>query len=161
MGKFKDTEHLLRLASVFLVGIILFLIVRNWLVPHSFGRYGHFRGEAIQEIAARPVSFAGHGTCESCHSDLLDVKAKGKHARVACESCHGPLAKHAEDPSIQPQKLEIANLCVRCHEASSAKPKWFPQVASEEHSSGLTCDTCHQPHSPAIEAKKTAEAKKP
>lgn len=160
MGKFKDSEHLLRLASVFVMGVILFVIVRGFLVPSSFGKYGHFRGDAIQEIAARPVNFAGHEVCESCHSDILDVKAKGKHAGVGCESCHGPLASHADDPSIKPEKLDVATLCVRCHEASSAKPKWFPQVKSEEHSSGVPCDTCHQPHSPVIQEQKTAEAKK-
>jgi uncharacterized CHY-type Zn-finger protein len=158
MGNFKDTEHLLRLAAVFIIGIVLFMIVRAWLVPHSFGRYGHFRGDAIQDVAARPVAFAGRAACETCHSDIVDLKTKGKHAGVGCESCHGPLAKHADDPSIHPQKLDVANLCVRCHEASSARPKWFPQVASEEHSSGVPCDTCHQPHSPAIEGKKTVEA---
>lgn len=161
MGKFKDTGHLWRLASVFMAGIVLFLVLRGALVPRSFGRYGHFRGDAIHETAARPVSFAGHQVCENCHSDVLDVKGKGKHTAVACESCHGPLAKHAEDPSVQPQKVEVAGLCVRCHEASTAKPKWFPQVASEQHSSGLSCDTCHQPHSPAIEDKKNVEAKQP
>lgn len=160
MGSFKDTEHLLRLASVFIIGLILFVIVRSFLIPKSFGQYGHFRGDAIQEIAARPISFAGHQTCENCHSDVLDLKAKGKHARVACESCHGALANHADDPSLKPEKLEAAVLCVRCHEASNAKPKWFPQVASEDHSSGVPCDTCHQPHSPVIEDKKNSEAKK-
>jgi uncharacterized CHY-type Zn-finger protein len=154
MKNLKDTGHLFRLALVFIVGSILFVIMRGLLVPRSFGQYGHFRGDAIQEIAARPVSFAGHQACESCHSDILDVKTKGKHAHVACESCHGPLATHADDPSIKPEKLDTAVVCVRCHEASSSKPKWFPQVASEEHSSGLACDNCHQPHSPRIEDKK-------
>ena len=64
----------------------------------SFGQYGHYRGAAIGEIAARPVKFAGHETCETCHTDVLDVKSKGKHAHVNCEACHGPLAKHADDP---------------------------------------------------------------
>jgi hypothetical protein len=49
--------------------------------------------------------------------------------------------------------FDAAVLCVRCHEANSAKPKTFPQVASAEHSAGLPCDTCHQPHSPAITAE--------
>jgi hypothetical protein len=160
MEKFKDTKHLFRLAFVFIVGFVLLVIARGLLVPHSFGRYGHFRGDAMREIAARPVSFAGHQTCETCHSEVLDVKAKGKHARVGCESCHGPLANHADDLSITPQKLDVAVLCVRCHEASTAKPKWFPQVASEDHSSGVPCDTCHQPHTPVIEDKKNMEAKK-
>jgi hypothetical protein len=41
-------------------------------------------------------------------------------------------------------------LCARCHEANSAKPKSFPQVATAEHSAGLACQTCHKPHSPKI-----------
>jgi len=160
MANFKDTEHLFRLASVFLIGVVVFVLVRGTLVPKTFGQYGHFRGSAMQEIAARPVAYAGHQSCETCHTEVLEMKAKGKHAHVACESCHGPLANHADDPSIKPVKLDAAVLCARCHEASSSKPKWFPQVATEEHSSGVPCDTCHQPHSPVIEEKKTSEAKK-
>ena len=74
----KDAGHLLRLASVFLAGIILFLLVRGFLVPRSFGQYGHYRGNAIAEIAAHPVAFAGHQTCETCHSDVLRTKTKRK-----------------------------------------------------------------------------------
>jgi hypothetical protein len=99
------------------------------------------------------VNFAGHETCEGCHADVLEKKKDGKHAHVNCEACHGPLAKHADDPaSVTPEKLDTAVLCVRCHEANAAKPKSFPQVVSADHSSGLPCDTCHQPHSPVIVA---------
>lgn len=150
---FKDAGHLFRLAGVFLVGFLAFLVIRAFLVPSSFGQYGHYRGDAMAELAARPVNFAGHQTCETCHADILEKKKDGKHAHVNCEACHGPLAKHADDPaSVQPPKLETAVLCVRCHEANLAKPKGFPQVASAEHSTGLACETCHQPHSPAIAA---------
>src|SRR5262249_54454553 len=145
---------LFRLASVFLIGIILFVVVRSFLVPRTFGQYGHFRGAAIQEIAAKPIVYAGHEACETCHSEVLEVKAKGKHVRVACESCHSALAAHSEDPgSIHPEKLDTAVLCARCHEASSSKPKWFRQVATAEHSNGLPCNTCHQPHSPALDSE--------
>jgi len=151
MTRFKDAEHLFRLAAVFLVGVIALLVLRSFLVPRSFGQYGHYRGKAIAETAALPVSYAGHQVCEGCHTDVLDLKSKGVHKGVACESCHGPLAKHADDPaSVQPAKLDIAKLCVRCHEANIAKPKNFPQVASEEHSGGAACNSCHQPHSPAM-----------
>jgi uncharacterized CHY-type Zn-finger protein len=161
MKPFHDSGHLFRLGSVFLAGILVFVVLRGFLVPRSFGQYGHFRGDAIQEIAAKPVVYAGHEACETCHADVLDVKAKGKHVRVACESCHGPLATHADDPgSVQPEKLDTAVLCVRCHEANSAKPKWFPQVNSAEHSNGLPCDTCHQPHGPVIESEKDSAGKK-
>ena len=151
MKSFKDAEHLFRLAAVFLLGVVLFLIVRSRLVPRSFGQYGHYRGEAVAEIAALPVAYAGHQVCEGCHTDVLDVKSKGVHKEVACESCHGPLARHADDPaSVQPAKLDTARLCVRCHEENLAKPKNFPQVASSAHSGGAACNSCHQPHSPAM-----------
>lgn len=151
MNMFHDAGHLFRLAAVFLAGLVLFLVLRGFLVPRSFGQYGHYRGAAIAEIADRPVHFAGHQTCETCHGDVQEKKAAGRHAHVNCEACHGPLGQHADDPtSVQPPKLDTAVLCVRCHEQNAAKPKTFPQVASAEHSSGLACDTCHQPHSPAI-----------
>ncbi len=151
MNAFKDAGHLFRLAAVFLAGILVFLGVRASLVPKSFGQYGHYRGDAIAEIAARPAHFAGHQSCEDCHTDVLEKKKSGKHVHVNCEACHGALAKHVDDPgSVQPTKLDTAVLCVRCHEANLAKPKGFPQVASADHSAGLPCNTCHQPHSPAI-----------
>jgi hypothetical protein len=150
MNAFKDAGHLFRLAAVFIVGCLLFLGMRQFLVPKSFGQYGHYRGDAIGEIASRPVNFAGHQACEGCHAEVLEKKRGSRHMQVNCEACHGPLAKHADDPSVQPAKLDTAVLCVRCHEANAAKPKGFPQVASADHSTGLPCDTCHQPHSPAI-----------
>lgn len=150
MRSFRDTEHLFRFAGIFVVGALVFLGIRGWLVPSSFGRYGHYRGAAISEIAAKPIHFAGRQACETCHVDIADKQKLGKHASVGCEACHGDLAKHADDPSIQPAKLDTAQLCVRCHEASAARPKNFPQVVSAEHSNGLACETCHQPHSPAM-----------
>src|SRR5579884_3975611 len=102
MKRFKDAEHLLRLAAVFAAGTLTILLVRSAVVPRSFGQYGHYRGAVLGEIAARPIHFAGHQTCESCHSDILEKKSSGKHANVNCEACHGPLANHANDPSIDP-----------------------------------------------------------
>ena len=149
MRKFKDAEHLVRLAvAVVLVGSVL-LLVRAHFIPKSFGQYGHYRGDALAEAADKPIQHAGHQACEACHSDVLDVKKLGKHAGVNCESCHGPLARHAEDPgSVVPQLPDTAVICARCHEANLAKPRNFPQVVSAEHSGGVVCKTCHQPHSP-------------
>jgi hypothetical protein len=153
MNVFKDAGHLFRLAAVFIAGLLIFLVIRGFLVPKSFGQFGHYRANAVAEIAARPIKFAGHESCEGCHADVLDKKKNGKHAGVNCEACHGPQAQHVDDPtSVKPAKLDAAVLCARCHEANAAKPRNFPQVDTEEHSTGLPCDTCHQPHSPVIVA---------
>jgi len=63
MSSFKDSGHLFRLAAVFLGGILVFLIVRALLVPKTFGEYGHYRGSALTDLAARPAHYAGHDTC--------------------------------------------------------------------------------------------------
>jgi Cytochrome c554 and c-prime len=149
----KDIGHLLRLGAIFIGAGILFLAVRSLLVPHSFGKYGHFRGDAVAEIAARPVAFAGRELCEACHAEVVALKNPGKHKGVSCEACHGPQARHADDPgNIIPPKLHAETLCVKCHEGNLAKPVAFPQIASKDHYPGLGCDVCHTPHSPHLDA---------
>jgi hypothetical protein len=156
MNFFKDAGHLLRFAGLFVIAFLVFWGIRGYVVPKTFGQYGHYRAAAMTEIAAHPVKFAGHDACEACHTDEVATKAKGKHAHVNCEACHGPQAGHADDPSVTPSKLDTAVLCVRCHAASAARPKSFPQVVADEHSSGVACETCHQPHSPAIDGQAAA-----
>jgi cytochrome c554/c'-like protein len=146
----RESEHLVRLALVLAAGILIFLVARRAIVPPSFGQYGHFRGDALAEIRARPVSFAGQAACEACHDPIVQTRKEGKHARVACEACHGPLAKHTEDISIVPQRPNAATLCARCHEAEPAKPKGFPQVVTKEHAGDASCVACHNPHRPKI-----------
>ena len=155
MSFFKDAGHLFRFAGLFVLAFLVFLVVRHFVVPKSFGEYGHYRGASIGEIAAHPIKFAGHDTCETCHTDIADTKSKGKHAHVNCEACHGPQVKHAtaDDPStVKPVLPDTAVLCARCHTASAAKPKGFPQVDPADHSNGMPCDTCHKPHSPGMDA---------
>ena len=159
MNAFKDSGHLFRFAALFVVAFLAFWAIRGFVVPPSFGKYGHYRAAAIGEIGAHPLHYAGHDTCETCHTDIVDVKKVGKHAHVNCEACHGPQSQHAADPSVTPAKLDTAVLCVRCHAASAARPKNFPQVKVDEHSNGLPCETCHKPHSPAIEAAPAGGAK--
>ena len=151
MHFFKDAGHLFRFGALFVIAFLLFWAIRGHVVPPSFGKYGHYRAAAIGEIAARPAHFAGHEACEACHIDIADAKKAGKHAHVNCEACHGPQSQHAADPgTVTPAKLDTAVLCVRCHAASAARPKTFPQIAVDEHSGGISCETCHKPHAPEM-----------
>jgi hypothetical protein len=133
------------------VGLALFIALRGVVIPPGFGKYGHYRPGALDLVRSRPISYAGQQQCVICHDEEAKVRSEGKHAHVACEACHGPLAKHAEDPgSVIPKLPDVAALCVRCHEKDAAKPAGFPQVASAEHSGGMVCNTCHKPHSPKL-----------
>ena len=155
---FRDSGHLIRPAIVLLIGLGLFLAIRAAVVPKGFGQYGHYRPGALAAVRRHPVSYAGQDTCVMCHDDQAKVRAAGRHARVACEACHGPQANHAAEqmngvangPAAKPKLPDVATLCVRCHEKDAAKPKTFPQVASTEHSGGMLCNTCHKPHNPHI-----------
>jgi len=147
----RDWVHLIRPAVVLLAGMALFLVVRSLVIPKAFGQYGHYRPGALEDIRKKPLAYAGQGTCVLCHDEEAKTRAAGKHAHVACEACHGPLAAHADDPVSHVPKLpDVANLCRQCHEKDAAKPKNFPQVATAEHSGGMACNACHQPHNPHL-----------
>jgi Cytochrome c7 and related cytochrome c len=145
----RQREHLLRVAGIFLAGLLLFAAVRGLLVPSDFGLYGHYRAGALADVRARPPSFAERQACADCHSDAAEALAKGRHAGVACEACHGPLARHVADPEKQaPAKLDPRKLCITCHLANVAKPKKFPQIDPADHGDGGLCTSCHAPHRP-------------
>jgi len=147
-----DSGHLVRPALVLLAGLGLFLLLRGAVIPKDFGKYGHFRPGALDLVRQHPIAYAGQDTCAACHDDQANVRKAGKHAHVACEACHGPLAKHADDPTANVPKLpDVANLCRTCHEQDAAKPKGFPQVVTAEHSGGMACNSCHKPHNPHID----------
>jgi predicted CXXCH cytochrome family protein len=149
--RFRDVEHLIRLVLLFAVGTLLFLGARVLLVPAGFGMYGHFRPGALDDNAARAPLYAGRARCAECHDEVVKKKAGDKHAGVGCESCHGPLAAHANDPdAIKPERPKVAGLCVRCHAAVQSRPASFPQVDPQPHSEGAPCNDCHDPHAPAL-----------
>lgn len=153
MSRFQDSAHLIRLGGVFLLGALAFVALRAAVIPKSYGRYGPYRGDALITIKSKPVVYAGHEACEGCHPDILEIKSKGAHAQVNCESCHGPQAKHADDPgTVKPVLPDVATLCVRCHSANIAKPSGFPQMDAKKIAQSARCDTCHQPHSPKLDA---------
>ena len=140
MNGLKDAGHLFRFAGLFVLAFLVFLVVRSYVVPKTFGQYGH-------------------QTCETCHTDISDIKTKGAHAHVNCEACHGALAAHADDPTtVTPVKPDTAVLCAQCHAASAAKPKDFPQVDPADHAGGVPCETCHNPHSPVVGSDSGASA---
>jgi hypothetical protein len=141
-----------RVVALFAGGFLLFLLVRSALVPPDFGVYGFYRAGALADNRARPVAYAGQMACVDCHSEVIETRKAGRHATIACEACHGPLARHAAgnfDP--KPTRLDPRQLCLQCHARSAGKPASFPQMVAVDHSPEGACATCHQPHRPKIE----------
>jgi predicted CXXCH cytochrome family protein len=148
----RHYDHVLRVAAVFGVGFVSFLIVRALLVPSDFGVYGFFRAGALDDARARPVSYAGEAACVDCHNTVADERRPSKHAQVRCEACHGPLVKHtAGEMDTLPQTPDSRRLCVTCHTKIAGRPAWFPQVVVADHAGDAECTACHKPHNPKIQ----------
>jgi hypothetical protein len=148
---FKDKEHLVRMAGLFIVGLLVFVVLRGILIPADFGELGHYRASALEDNRSVELKFAGRAACEECHDDVAEERVDGAHNGVNCEACHGALALHVLDPgAVVPELPEAAVLCVTCHQRSVARPAWFPQVEPVDHADGETCDECHLPHNPGI-----------
>lgn len=148
---FKDYEHVLRMAGLFVTGIVVFLIVRWVMVPSDFGVYGFYRAGALHDNTLRPMVYAGQSTCAECHTEILDQRKGTRHEKVNCESCHGPLATHASGDVINPGKPDPKTVCAPCHVKMDGRPAFQPQVDVKEHSGDALCIDCHKPHSPKIQ----------
>lgn len=147
MRRFKLPPQILRLVLLTLGIVMVYLVARNLMTPPSFGQYGHYRGAALDEIAARAPVYAGKKACDECHSDVLQKLAKAEHKTLSCEACHGVSQDHAANPDITPIKL-TGNHCIRCHEANPSRPVWFKQITVKIHYTGQKCTECHVPHQP-------------
>jgi hypothetical protein len=144
---FKMPPQIIRLVLLTIGIVCVYFTARYFLTPPSFGQYGHYRANALQEIAARQPLWAGKIACDECHSDHVQKLAKGEHKTLSCETCHGPGRAHDEDPAVKLPKLNVA-LCVRCHQESPSRPKWLHQINVHTHYTGSVCTECHVPHQP-------------
>ena len=78
-GKTHDAEHLLRLAVLAVLVVGMLLLLRYTLTPPSFGKYGHYRGDAQGEMAKQPIKHAGAKACGTCHQEVVEMKLHSKH----------------------------------------------------------------------------------
>jgi DmsE family decaheme c-type cytochrome len=109
----------------------------------------------------QPAGYAGSETCGACHEDIFKAFQKNPHHIVetqkkrgwetrACESCHGPGAKHAESASpddiLNPAKLTPRNAdqtCLKCH---LNEPTHMGRIGSGHAKNQVACVSCHSVH---------------
>ncbi len=117
--------------------------------------------EPTAELAKE--GYVGAETCQGCHETQYATYAKSVHAKKhvkgpgsadACETCHGPGAKHVEkgggrgvdifafNKNVDP-KAKAAK-CLACHDETTTAAFWSQ---SKHNIKGVSCDNCHSPHS--------------
>lgn len=150
--KFRDVEHLFRLGAIFVLAVLVFAVARAELVPEDFGRFGHYRASAVDVARAKPIVHAGQKACAECHVDVVEARVGTRHMTMSCETCHGPLAKHASGESDAKVTIpEVTPLCIRCHADKTGKPARYPRVDIKDHAGDEKCVPCHRPHHPKPE----------
>lgn len=101
--------------------------------------------EGPEQKAARSV---GENECTSCH-DFEPVYSRTPHAKVECETCHGPGSEHVENGggmtlsfTNKPARW-TARQCMACHQKETDV---FALRASAHGDSSISCASCHQVH---------------
>lgn len=144
-------QAVFRIGLILITVLVVFAFVRQSQVPASFGQYGRFRGDSISEAASKKIIFAGSSKdCSGCHQQVIAATSRGKHGDMDCQSCHGPAARHLDNPGVwSPVVKGDEELCASCHRQIAGRTK--KQVATVKpllHSGGMECTGCHDPHEP-------------
>ena len=143
-------EQISRLLIFFLLILIGFFVLRPVLVPDSYGDLGRYRAAALEDITAQEPAHVGSETCVGCHETEATRWTAGRHAMIACESCHGPGAAHEQDPTAslpnRPPEDSMRQFCGLCHHERVSRPEGFPQVDISEHNFDDPCTWCHGSH---------------
>jgi cytochrome c553 len=153
-------KHIVRLILLIVAVLVVSAIAAPLLTVDSFYRFGHYRANAVPEIAAKEPVYQTPRYCHGCHTERRAQWSAGSHKSVICEVCHGPAQGHPQSGKL-PIPTDAVKLCTLCHEAMPGRPATQPQIQVAQHSGGQQCTVCHNPHSPKIStaiAKITGDA---
>ncbi|MFC1587641.1 hypothetical protein ACFL54_04960 [Planctomycetota bacterium] len=143
------------------------LVLRQVLIPASFGELGRYRADAIKENQSQPLRYMGSAVCAKCHVEHYDLWVYGGHCDISCEVCHGAGKDHVvADIKPRPEMMlpGKASLCLYCHHQTPGRAaQIISQIAGFEehvkyidHKHNMTtnlkkakgrCVFCHDPHS--------------
>jgi len=154
----EHAKHIIRAVLLLVLAAIVFVLGRHFLIPRTFGEYGHYRYASVEEYASQERKHGAPDACLECHDEQAKARAAGKHAHVSCEVCHAPLSTHiANDEKIAPMEIRrTTQLCGWCHQRLVGRPATMPQVHMTNHvvekGGDLTesaCLECHNAHNPS------------
>ena len=135
---------------ILVILVAVFIIIRQIMVPETFGDNGHYRANSLIDNANKNIVFAGQEICIECHEDIGVLKEMDLHSNLSCELCHGPGMAHIENmDSVKMILPEGRNFCGNCHQQHAARNNdAIIQIDLKEHNTEYNCTHCHNPHAP-------------
>jgi len=85
----KMPKHIFNLLMLLGGFFLLAFAAKIYLTDPSFYRFGHFRADAVPELAAGTPVYQGTPYCLTCHEERLADWSTSAHSTVQCEVCHG------------------------------------------------------------------------
>jgi len=152
----KMPKHIVRLLLLLAFALLVAFAAKLFLTDPSFYKYGHYRADAVPELASGTPVFQGSAHCQTCHEERKADWPAGNHRTVQCEVCHGtseecPVKEGTRIPA------DTLRLCLTCHQKMPARPAAQPQIVPGEHpfadGETMPCIECHNPHSPGPVAR--------
>lgn len=139
-----------RLFLSFVLFVSVFIVIQRFLTPDSFGKYGHYRANSINDNKIRTSYYKGEEECTKCHQDVYNLKDSDLHSEVSCESCHSPKIDANTDCKLMPPIVKGSiEFCGQCHALNPGRlKKGVPQLDFKEHEEGKNCIECHNAHAP-------------
>ena len=165
-------KHIVRLLLLLGVLVVFALVAKAYLTDPSFYEYGHYRADAVPELAAAEPVYKGSAYCLECHEQRKSDWSNSAHVVVQCEVCHGTNREVCLNPGHErPENsqstipTDTIRLCTSCHLSLPARPAKQPQIVLGQHpfpdEETPQCYTCHNPHSPSNEEPAAKDAAQP
>jgi cytochrome c553 len=109
-------KHIVRLLILILVVATIAFTARRLFRVDSFYQYGHYRGNAVADIASKVPKLQGSASCQTCHQEVYAEWTSGIHLKATkdnkpqglvikygpgCEVCHtGPAGNHPSKDAL-------------------------------------------------------------
>ena len=152
-------KHIVRLLILIVVVATVAFTAKRLFRVDSFYQYGHYRGNAVADIASKVPKLQGSASCQTCHKEIFATWTAGIHRKATrnnavqglvykygpgCEVCHtGPAGNH---PSKEPMPLSTEDKITTITHKHVDHPANIPGrnlLLSKEDMRNL-CLNCHE-----------------
>jgi cytochrome c553 len=152
-------KHIVRLLILIAAVAIVAIAAKRFFRADSFYQYGHYRGNAVAEIASKVPKLQGSASCQSCHKEVYAEWTDGIHRKATrndviqgvvfkygpgCEVCHaGPAGNHPSKEAM-PLSIEdrVTTITHREHKVHPANVPGRKMLLSPEDMRSVCLD-CH------------------